>query len=130
MTFNRVKITNPDGSEIWKFDLTNEPIGCWYDSHRGIYLIPDILIDAIDNGFESTYNYLVSLHNEHPEVFSDEYQDVRNIILLDEFIYDEYTSFEQWINNHDLFLIPDGYYIGMHPDYGDFGMYSDSIDNE
>ena len=107
----------------YKHEFTPKYVGTWYDSNRGIYLVPDILIDAIYNGFSCEYNHIVRLHESNPEVFSDDYQDIRDILLLDEWIYEEMDSLEAWLNNEDNFLIPENYYIGFNPDFGDFGLW-------
>lgn len=107
----------------YKHEFTLKDVGTWYDSNRGIYLVPDILIDAYDNGYSGNYDVLLDLHKNNPEVFADEYQDVRDVLLKDEWIYEEMDSLESWLNNEDNFLIPEGYYIGFNPDYGDFGLW-------
>ena len=119
MTFKSV---NKNG-KWYLHEFTDNDIGTWYDSSRGIYLIPDIILDAIASGYSSYYDHTVSLFDDHPEVFSEEYQDIRDILLLDDWIYEEMDKIESWLNDHDRFIIPENCYIGFNESYGDFGLW-------
>ena len=125
MTFKSVKKLDKHGNEHWYLhEFTTKDEGIWYDIDvRGQYAYPDIIIDAISNGYDSVYNLLIELSNEHPKVFSDEYSDVRDVMLLDEFIYDEFDNVTSWLNDDSLFIIPEGYYIGLSDDGSCFGMW-------
>lgn len=87
-------------------------------------LVPDIIIDAIANGYhESSYEYIINLHNYNPEILSDEYNDIRDVMLLDDWLYDDMNRIEQWLNDTNKFIIPDNCFIGFNEHHGDFGMW-------
>lgn len=125
MTFQSVCKKDDEGNNHWYLhEFKPSDAGIWYDIDvRGQYAYPDIIIDAINNGYDSVYNLLIELSNEHPEIFSDEYNDVRDVMLLDEWIYDEFDNVTSWLNDHSLFIIPEGYYIGLSDDGSAFGMF-------
>lgn len=132
MSFKSVCKKDDEGNDHWyRHEFTTKDEGIWYDIDvRGQYAYPDIIIDAIGNGYDSVYNLLIELSNEHPEIFSDEYNDVRDVMLLDEWIYDEFDNVTSWLNDHSLFIIPEGYYIGLSDDGSAFGMFKIDYNNE
>jgi len=107
---------------IHKF--TEDDAGTWYSADRGVYIVPDIIIDLIHSGSytNSYYDYLVYLYDNHRDIFKPDIN-IKEIILLDEYVYEEMNKIENWFNDPNKFIIPDGYFIGVNEEWGDFGLW-------
>lgn len=88
---------------------TLEP-GCYFDSHRGHYIVPAIIQLALDNGRPTNGTVRDLLARYDAESHQDDYPN--------EYVIEESDAAIQWLNEH---LGRDGYWWEWND--GDFGLY-------
>lgn len=89
--------------------------GCWLDGARGWRIALGIVEEAEAWGYRPSAEF-ANYRAECDENDGDpaEY----------EFIQEEADDAEAWMNEH---VAPKGYYFGTHPDFGDWGLYGNTM---
>jgi hypothetical protein len=106
--------------------ITGQDAGCWVDNARGFHMPSAIIERAEAFGYDlskSLREYIVD--NSSSQMAG---ADRDEVIDFYEFINEELDAVDTWMNEH---VAPKGYAFGIHPDWGDWGLYKiDSPDEE
>jgi hypothetical protein len=97
--------------------ITKANAGPWIDSMEGIRISSMIVEKAISLGYVPSEEFYGALA---------EFGTIDALVDW-EWISDEADDAETWLNDH---VAPKGYYFGMHPDQGDWGLYSTLMNHD
>ena len=110
-----------------KFQLIESDEGSWFESWRGQYIPANVILYAWNHGFhDDEIDAIVDKHYPNGIIKYDE-DDVEQEIADLEGYYEIYEDAESYLN--DIADMPDGYYLGFHPDIGDWGFWKDDNDD-
>lgn len=127
--YDDVRTQNAQGEWYWKVRYMVEtrmkvteplPVGEWFDSHHGIYIMPMVIAEAVARGFDCEEFSLYQLKNA-----TDYHSPCRDAVMEHEHLHDIVQDAESYLQN----LCPEGHWVG-YTENGDFGVWPDETEED